>query len=127
MGLIDVQIEPLIKAMNSTGWMRTVSCCQGHPDSEHFDAAYVSFFCKATKVTRLCSILNTVEPECFTVFDYLSVVYSEEIYSSQSDADPGWISLFLRFASTDEDSKLAAFKKLTDAILADMRSKKGGS
>lgn len=85
---IDKDMRPLIEAMNATGWIETVSCCQGHPRSEYHQTPYVAFYCKSSKIKLLCRMLNQVERIMentmneYIWFD-LSIVHNEEVNGCQ--------------------------------------------
>lgn len=97
---IDPLIEPLIKVMNSSNWIKTVSSCEGHEDKR----PYIAFYCKADKINLLARILDNVEHEFFPgiIFD-CCLVHDSEVHDHQGQAPPGWISLQLKFIFTGKD------------------------
>lgn len=115
---IDKGILPLIKTMNGADWIETVSCCEGHPGAEHFQQPYIAFYCKASKIKTLCSILNAASEALDRAawFD-LSIVFSNEVNGSQDDAPRGWIALDLQI-DTEARAKRKVFNLLSDGFKA---------
>lgn len=111
---IDIGILPLIDAMNSTGWIKTVSCCEGHPGSKYNETPYVAFFCKSSKLSELAKIMNQITREADVFFNDLSWVFHDEVYGNQYDAPKGWISLDLQLTNCGETPTEEAKKRIFD-------------
>jgi len=104
---IDEKIRPLVEAMNNTGWIKTVSSCEGHPGYEYHDTAYVACFVKGSMLKKLSKILNVVSQDIEENNLLLDVdvtwVYCDEVYGSQEEAPRGYISLDMKFACFDKE------------------------
>ena len=113
---IDKGILPLIKTMNGAGWIETISCCEGHPGAEHFQQPYIAFYCKASKIKTLCSILNATSGAVNSAaFFDLSIVFSNEVNGCQEDAPRGWIALDLQI-DTEARAKRKVFNLLSAGL-----------
>lgn len=110
---IDHKIMPIVKAMNKTGYMETVSSCEGHLNDEIYDLPYIRFFCKAGEVDTLAAVLNRVYKEFEQGYIMLHVIFDEEAGVCQRDAPGGYLCLQLNFCLYDHakmEDKLALFK-----------------
>lgn len=121
---VDRDVYPLLVAMNRSGWIKTVSSCQGHPGSKYFSNPYIAFHCRSGKVSRLCKILNQAErksPDDFIWFD-LSIVHSDDVNGCQMDADRGWLALDLHIKTDSPSSKRKAFNLLAELFEQDSQT-----
>ena len=122
MMFIDDNILPLVQAMNETGWIRTVSSCQGHDDKgKEFESPHVAFFVKSDCINELAKVLDRAEKETIDEVDAFircKLVFSEEIANSQADAPDGWIAFCLDFEPLferfTEEKRIEAIKILTE-------------
>lgn len=116
---IDKNILPLIKAMNGTGWIRTVSSCEGHLGAERFQRPYIAFYCKASKMKTLCRILNATsdafDDDDDSVWLELEIVWNGEIHGCQEETPRGWIALNLTI-ETETTKKKKAFDLLSNGF-----------
>lgn len=91
---IDAGIRPLVDAMNATGWIETVSSCQGHSKGE-FRLPFVSFYCRQDKIRELSEILDTAsemlkeESAPFSV--ECNLVFETDIGNNTVNAVDGWV------------------------------------
>ncbi len=91
--VIDPGIKPLVDAMNNSGWVITVSSCEGHDGSD----PYVAFYCRADKINLLCNIMDDVEHELFPLVVFnCCLVHDSEVHGSQRDAPAGWVALHMQ-------------------------------
>jgi len=112
---IDAGILPLINAMNSTGWMETISCCEGYPGAKFFHNPYIAFFCKTEKIDTLSKILNKAInsfKQYETPYLDLGIAFYDDVNGCQADAPKGYISLSLDIG-IEPELKLILFKRLT--------------
>ena len=59
---VDPGIKDLIDAMNGTGVIKTVSCCEGHEGHKYFPKPYIAFYIDSAQIVNLAKALNaTVE------------------------------------------------------------------
>lgn len=93
-GDIDEGIKALIDSMNSTGWIKTISSCEGH----NGEIPYVAFYCRANRINFLTRVLDTVEHDFFPMVMFeCCLVHESEICGCQGDAPAGWMALHLKF------------------------------
>jgi len=59
-GNLDIEIIPLIHAMNNTGLLSTFSSCAGHNKD---DDTYVSFYCLHSKIKKITKVISNAENE----------------------------------------------------------------
>jgi len=90
---IDEKIRPLYTFLNSLPGIRTIGSCQGHPDSENFKNAYITF---------LCSDLRTLG-----MLASFSVAYDDpnEIIESRRDEIPHLNALWIIGVLEADDSE----------------------
>ena len=113
---IDQGILSLVNAMNSTEFLETFSCCEGHPDTEHHKRPYVAFFCKSDGIPIVCNILNDIESsfDDYNIAFDLGIIHEPLLVKSQLDAKKGLLALHLRIMARTEDHKKDAFALLSD-------------
>lgn len=115
---IDKGIRPLVDAMNATGWIETVSSCQGHPRDAANETPYVAFYGKASRVPELCEILNRADraaPEGSAWLN-LSIVHGDDINGCQRDARRGWIALDLHIEILKPRTRAQVIAALTETF-----------
>jgi hypothetical protein len=104
---MDKGILSLVNSMNRTGWITTVSSCEGHGEFFPYHP-YVAFFAKATMISKLAKILNQCAIRIEECQEYLGVelvcilVYDEEVANCQTDAPDGWVAFNLAVRPYDE-------------------------
>ena len=110
---VDHNIKPIIEAMNKTGYIETISSCEGHNEDEIYDIPYVKFFCKANCINALSIILNKVYRKFDKGYLMLHIIFDEEIAVCQLDAPTGYLCLqinFCLYAPAKIEDKLEVFK-----------------
>ena len=110
---IDHNIKTLVEAMNRTGYIETVSSCEGHYKDEIYDIPYIKFFCKASCIDDLSVILNKVYKKFDKGYLMLHVIFDEEIGVCQLHAPKGYLCLQINFCLHDPEKtedKLELFK-----------------
>jgi tRNA(Phe) wybutosine-synthesizing methylase Tyw3 len=120
---VDEGIEKLIETMNRTGWIKTISSCEGHEGDEHHDRPYVSFACKMNKLIDLTLLIGKLEEECdvehkIIIVDF-NIVTNPFTHGSQDEMKKGWIALNLTIEILDDDfetTKIYLFKRLIELI-----------
>jgi hypothetical protein len=114
---LDKLILPLVEAMNATGWIETVSSCQGHPKSEHHQKPYIAFYCKSSMIKRLCRMLNQVETRMDEwIWLDLFIVHSDNVNGCQEDAKRGWLALHLGINVDTPRAKRRAIELMTEGF-----------
>ncbi len=102
-----LQIQRMMKAMNATGWIKTVSSSQGRAGYLYQDGGSVSFYCLVSKVSDLCSVLNRIEQNSKDpVSLQLHIIHNLEHSDCQFFAPTGYLSLCLEFGRAKDYDKL---------------------
>lgn len=110
---LDLNIRPIVEAMNKTGYIETIASCEGHKGDDIYDSPYIKFFCKAGCIDALATILNNVYGKFDKGYLMLHVIFDAEIAVCQRDAPRGYLCLQINFCLYDPEKiedKLEVFK-----------------
>lgn len=100
--LVDPMLRELVNVLNETGYIKTVSCCQGHGDEKDiFQDPYIALYCKASKLKKFCHVLSIVdeilEDNDIPIQFCPTLVFAESVQGCQEDAPSGWVAIDLKF------------------------------
>lgn len=59
-GRVDPEIRELVRLINATGWMETVSSCAGHPERDNAYSAHVELWIRVPEAQGLAHLFDWI-------------------------------------------------------------------
>ena len=120
--MVDPGIKDLIDAMNGTGVIKTVSCCEGHEGHKYFPKPYIAFYIDSAQIVNLAKALNATVEYFENIYSGSGIYFDaswvcdNQTHGSQDCSPKGYISLSIAIY-TPLDIKEIVFDKLKTNLL----------